>query len=108
MRRTRDLIVADPKSTELRGTHELEVDELRRKLVAWGLTRNLPIDPEYDPRLELAKLAHDITVPMPLRIECHKIASEYMFPKIRNMELNVDGDGLTIRVVRFTPSETTA
>jgi hypothetical protein len=62
---------------------------------------------DYDPLLFLAECSTDITLPMQDRLDCAKTVAQYLYPKVRTLDMaslmpqGVDEVQLAVRLVRY-------
>jgi hypothetical protein len=102
MRRPRDLVEADPRREAFRESTEEAVHRIRKELKRWAQSSNIALDDEYDPRLELAKLANNPALPMQLRVQCHAEVAGFFYPKVKALELSLpEGTEMQVRIVKF-------
>lgn len=70
-----------------------------------GKRRHLMED--YDPILFLAECSTDITLPMQDRLDCAKTVAQYLYPKVRTLDLStlmpqgIDEMQVAVRLVRY-------
>jgi hypothetical protein len=107
MRRAKDLVNADPRKEAFRESGEEALQRIRKELKRWSLDTNIKVEEEYDPRLELAKLAHNPGLPMQLRVQCHAEVAGFFYPKVKALELALpEGTEMQIRIMRFGKATT--
>lgn len=102
MRRPQDLVQVDPRKEAHRESTDSALLGLRKQLKVWAKQAGITLDDDYDPRLELAKLAHNPALPMQLRVQCHSEVAGFFYPKVKALELSLpEGTEMTIRIVKY-------
>lgn len=77
-------------------------DELRKYAEGIGLSAST-VD-EYDPLIELGKLAVNPGTPLPLRLQCHSEIAQYRYPKLKSMEIALPAGSdakITIEITHY-------
>ena len=64
--------------------------------------------PDYHPVLAMAGIANDVSLPDDMRFQAHKEVAQYVEPKRKAVEMQVEGQlGLSRIVVEYVDSKTT-